>query len=279
MNLNAACPWWLAIAIAGTIAALAWNRRSLRADGAVAALIVGTVSLHAHVGWGVLLVLWFVFATLLSRLGGSRKARRVSSIVEKGARRDAWQVLANGGVFALASIVEIGRVEGAFGLATSVGSATLAVAAAASLAASGADTWSTEIGVLYGGTPWSLRTRAAVPAGTSGAVTLTGSIGGALGAVLIAALAALTAVIAPLEIFAVFIGGVAGATVDTMIGAFVQDRRHCPRCALDTERMVHDCGTPTMHHGGTVRVDNDVVNAMCACAGALTAVAAARVLL
>lgn len=283
MNLNVACPWWLAVAIAGSVAALARRRGSLRTDGAVVALFVGAVSLRAHVGWGVLLMLWFVLASILSRLVTSNASSRFSSIIDKGDRRDAWQVLANGGVFALASIVEIMRLRDAVVSSTSTNnastcSALLAVAGAASLAASGADTWSTEIGMRFGGTPWSLRSRTAVAPGTSGAISLAGLLGGLVGACVIAGLAATLGVVLPSQAITVCIGGVAGATIDTVVGALLQERRKCPSCGEETEQMIHVCGTSTVLVGGMARLDNDVVNLFCTIAGAIVAAGLDRTL-
>jgi uncharacterized membrane protein len=153
---------------------------------------------------------------------------------------------------------------------------TLATLAAGALIAAGADTWATEVGTLWGGTPWSLREGGRVPAGTSGAVSVVGTGGMLLGAVLLTALAVATGLIAVDHAWPVAIGGVGGACVDTIIGAWIQERRQCPACESATERVIHDCGTPTARVGGITRLDNDVVNALCTMAGAGLAVILAR---
>ena len=267
MRLDQPVALWLALLLTGAVAGLAWRARSLSLGGAAAAIVVGTVALRASWGLGSYLIVWFVLASLLSRVGRARKAERVRGIVEKGDRRDAWQVLANGAVFAAAALgVTIWPDM----------RPTLLVAAAAALAAAGADTWATETGTLIGGQPWSLRLRAAVPPGTSGAVTWAGSVGSVLGAITLALVATALQVVPPSAVAAVTLGGFVGASADSAIGAWWQERRRCPVCALDTEQHMHVCGTRTVRHGGISRLDNDVVNLFCTIVGGLTAIGLAR---
>ncbi len=280
--MDDAVAWWIAATLSATVSVVAWRAGSLRRDGAVAAALVGVLALQVSWGWGIFLIGWFVTASALSRVGRTRKAARTCDIVMKDDRRDAMQVLANGGVFAACALVAVAmRAFGADGhsplafAATLPATlpaaleATLAAAAAGSLAAAGADTWATEIGTLWGGSPWSLRDGRRVPAGTSGAVTLTGTLGGLCGALALSGLASVVGVIPPSGIAAVALGGAAGATADTVLGAWGQERRWCPRCASATERGVHVCGTATEHRGGVRRLDNDLVNAVCTLVGAI----------
>lgn len=280
----------MAVLLAGAVALGAWRAGSLRASGAAAAFGIGTLAIRAAWSWGAFLIGWFVLSSVLSRIGRARKTERTRRIVEKGDQRDAWQVLANGGVFALAAlcavlISDIGPAPGATPNAT-LGEAlraltpslhtVLAIGAAGALIAAGADTWATEVGTLSGGTPWSLRERGRVPAGTSGAVSVVGTAGMVTGAVLLTALAVATGMIPVASAWPVAIGGVGGACTDTIIGAWIQERRRCPACQQATERVIHDCGTPTARVGGITRLDNDVVNALCTVAGAGLAVVLAR---
>jgi uncharacterized protein (TIGR00297 family) len=256
-------PWWLALTFAGGVALAALRAGSLRADGALAAAVIGALALRVSWAWGIFLIGWFILASVLSRIGRERKAGRTQDVVAKSDRRDAVQVLANGGVFACCAWWTL-MID-----AKPQFTAMLSVAGASALAAAGADTWSTEIGTLWGGEPWSLRAMRRVPIGTSGAITMGGTLGGVLGAIVLAALAAAVGMISTSSVVAVAIGGIAGATFDTMLGAWGQERRWCSRCARDTERTVHSCGTHTDYLGGVRRLDNDVVNALCTLVGAL----------
>ncbi|MEP6832706.1 MAG: DUF92 domain-containing protein [Gemmatimonas sp.] len=263
-------PFLIAIGISAIIALLAWHARSLSWSGAVAATVVGTVATRTSYGLGLYVIVWFALATVLSKIGKAKKSRRLQEIVEKGSQRDAWQVLANGGVFA-----------GALGLAmqsaatcslAGVCDTHLVVAALGALAAAGSDTWATEIGTLAGGTPWSLRSASRVPAGTSGAVTVSGSLAMIGGAVILALLAFAVGSVTDLrQVGAIAIGGVAGALADTLLGAWIQERRWCPRCTMETEQRTHRCGTLTVHHRGLTGLNNDLVNFACTIVGALVA--------
>jgi uncharacterized membrane protein len=70
---------------------------------------------------------------------------------------------------------------------------------------------------------------------------------------------------------AALLAGVAGSTLDSILGATVQARRWCDRCAAPTERATHLCGAATRVIGGVRWIDNDVVNAVSTAAGGLIA--------
>jgi len=272
LTLTDAAPLVVAVVASLLVAVAAWRLGGLTKSGAAAATLVGACALLVSVGVGTFLVCWFALATVLSRIGKQRKTQRLRGIVEKGGQRDARQVLANGGVFCL---VLFGVLVSGAGcdLTTRCGYLML-VAAAGSLAAAGADTWATEIGTMLGGRPYAVRTGERVPAGTSGAVTLPGSLAMVVGAFTLAVLAALCTVI-PFEVrsvAAVAIGGTLGSVADTVIGAWFQERRRCPSCATLTEQLVHECGATTVRYSGVAGMNNDAVNAGCALVGALGAV-------
>lgn len=253
----------VALAVAGSIAALARRAGSLSPSGALAATATGAVAILTSWRWGAFLVLWFVMASLLSRAGRAVKQARTAEVVEKGDRRDAGQVFANGGVFALAAVVALVWPGHA---------ATAALAAAASLTAAGADTAATEVGTRWGGTPWSLRTRHPAVPGTSGALSAAGTLGMLGAAGVLGALAAALQLVPWTQATAVATAGVAGALMDTVLGAWAQARRWCPACQRHTEQPTHRCGTVTEAAGGIGWLTNDRVNALCALTGAAVAV-------
>jgi uncharacterized protein (TIGR00297 family) len=253
----------LARAIAGGLLAVpvtfvARRARALSTSGAVTSAVVGTLAIAAGWSWGILLLSLFVTASALSKLGGRKKAERVGPIVQKAGERDARQVLANGGIYAVAALGYI-----------VFPSPVWQAAGIGALAASTADTWATEVGTLALGEPVSIISASRVPPGTSGGVTLLGTMAGAGGALFIGAGATLATW--PVPFAAVALGGMAGALADSLLGATVQARRWCDLCAKSTERPVHSCGTPTRHAGGVAGFDNDVVNAVCSGVGALVA--------
>lgn len=257
-------PTWSG-AIAGTglaalVAGTAWRAGSLSRGGAVAAFVTGSIAMSAGRSWGVFLVVWFVTASLASRVGRRTKEAATGDVVAKGGRRDATQVLANGGVFTLCALWSY------FDHGTAV-----AVAGASALVAAGADTLATETGTLWRGRPWSLRTRGPVPTGTSGAVSLPGTLGMVGGALVLAIVAAVSGLIGWGDVGLVALSGVVGAVADTVIGAFWQARRWCPQCERETEQDVHRCGMATQPWRGAAWLTNDMVNLACTMTGALFA--------
>jgi uncharacterized protein (TIGR00297 family) len=253
----------LARAIAGVVLAVAATAIARRAHtlsktGAATSAVVGALAIAAGWSWGFLLLSVFISASALSKLGERRKATLLGPVVQKGDERDAGQVLANGGIYATAAL---GYIIFPSPVWQAVGVGALAAAAA--------DTWATEIGTLFGGEPISIVSGKRVPPGTSGGMTLVGTLAAAGGAIFVAAAAGLANW--PVAFTAAALGGMAGALADSVLGGTVQARRWCDVCGKSTERLVHDCGTPTRHAGGIVGFDNDAVNAVCSGVGALIA--------
>jgi uncharacterized protein (TIGR00297 family) len=258
----------LGLVLAAGVALAARRARALGPGGAVAATAVGAASVAAGWDWAPLLMVFFVGSTAWSRVGRDAKAARTGAIVEKGDERDAYQVLANGGLFALAAV--------AFAIGGSPTMQPLTQAlAGGSLAAATADTWATEVGTWVGGRPRSILSFRRVAAGTSGGVTAAGTLAALAGATSIAATAALLGW--PRVVAAwILVGGFAGAIADSVLGATLQARRWCAVCNQGTERHVHSCGRPTKRAGGVHWLDNDGVNALCGIVGALVSVAGSR---
>lgn len=250
---------FIGFALAAAIALVARATRSLSTSGAAAAVIVGSCSVAAGWDWGALLLAFFVSSTILSKIGEGTKAARTAHLVEKGNARDATQVLANGGIFA------VGAVAALF-----LRAPWIPAAAIGALAVSTSDTWATEVGTLIGGSPRSILGWRELAPGTSGGITGAGTMAAVLGAFFIAQLASLLGRNLHLAA-AVVAGGVAGSTIDSVLGARWQSRRWCDRCDGGTERRRHDCGAATRHHGGWEWLDNDAVNLMSGAAGALVA--------
>jgi len=251
----------VSMGIALAIAVVAVRARVLTNTGAIAATIIGTCALLAGWTWAVLLIVYFASSSALSRFRAAEKDARAAAVVEKGGHRDAMQVIANGGVFALAAaLVVIAPVH----------EWRWAALAAGALAASASDTWATEIGILVGGIPRSILGFQPVQPGMSGGITVAGSVAALAGAGFVALVAGVLGWPARI-VLAAFVGGVIGSTLDSLLGATVQSRRWCPTCERATERTVHDCGTPTRLARGLAWFDNDVVNILCGVAGGLLA--------
>lgn len=243
----------LALAAATAVALVAFALRLLTFGGAVAAVFVGSAAVMAGANWVVLLLFFFISSSALSRWRDADRTRLTESLVEKSATRDAVQVLANGAVFAVAAL-----------LSTTGNAAAWQAVGAGAMAAAVSDTWSTETGTVLGGTPRLIIGGRPVPPGTSGGVTLAGSLT-AVAAAILTALVAWGMQGTPVP--AVLLGGTAGTLADSLLGASVQERRWCDTCKVLTERRVHTCGTPTTHRGGIRGCSNDIVNLLSTVAG------------
>ncbi len=263
---------WLQLAAGFGLAALislaAYAARSLSLSGAIAATLLGTAVFGlGGFAWAVLLIGFFASSSVLSRMFKRRKAG-VNEKYSKGSRRDAGQVLANGGAAGLLAI----------GQAFFPGTDLWWAAAAGTLAAVNADTWATELGILSPVDPRSILTGKVVEKGTSGGISLTGTLaalGGAAAIGLLAVIvwpdyaggASLAAV--PLRLGLIAAAGLAASVVDSWLGAAVQAIYYCPTCAKETERHpLHVCGTPTRQIRGWSWLNNDLVNWACAASGA-----------
>ncbi len=237
----------------------------LTASGVLAALLTGVAAIAAGGAWLVLLLLYFGAATTVSRLRRDAKVRKAGGLPEKSGSRDAAQVLANGGAFAAGAVMYALTREPVW-----------VAFAAGALAASSADTWATELGLLSSEVPRSIVTAKPVQAGASGGVTLAGTGAGILGALIVSAGARLLGLDAPLWVL--LIGGVAGMLADSIIGATVQEQRWCPACDRGTERLVHVCGHPSEFIGGVPGLRNDLVNALATLSGGAVSVGLLTVL-
>lgn len=237
----------LAVPIGAGVAWAAWRAGTLGRSGAVAAALLGAAVLGGAGWWGgALLLTFFVGSTLLSRLCPDPAAERGEA---KGGRRDARQVLANGGAPALGAL--LGLHEPFAGLwVLSIG-----------LAAAAADTWATALGATSPRSPRHLLRWDRVPAGTSGGVTWRGTLGGVLGAVSVG-LVGWWATSDHRLLLAAGALGTAGMLLDSLLGATVQGRFQCDACGVMTERPVHRCGTTARSVGGIRWLTNDGVNGL-----------------
>ena len=217
----------------------------LSRGGLIAACAVGAGTTWG-LGWAglALLAAFFLSGSLLSQL-----AERGES-----PRRTARQVLANGGVATLAALL---------------GSWT---AAAGAIAAAAADTWATEIGAFSPFPPRLLTSGRRVARGTSGGITALGTLGGVAGAVTIAWLAYVLAPRGAAPGLVTLTGaGVVGMLADSVLGATLQGKYHCPACDARFERGNTVCHEPVLLTGGWRWLDNDGVNLAATVCGAAVA--------
>ncbi|HEY8425660.1 MAG TPA: DUF92 domain-containing protein [Limnochordales bacterium] len=270
--------WATAVTLALGVAVTGWRAGALTPSGAVAAALVGALVFGAGgLPWAVLLVGFFV-----SGSGLTVWRRRVRGDGRPGGRaggRDARQVLANGGVAAVAAVLRLVAETHPVQLAAGSGMPTAwayHALVAGSLAAMTADTWATEVGVASGRIPVSIIGGRPVEPGRSGGVTAPGTAAGTAGAALMAALV-WGMLRSPTLAWGALVGGVSGMLLDSLMGAAWQGRWRCQSCGRAVERPRRhrqSCAGPLRLEGGRPWLDNDGVNALASAAGGLVAVAA-----
>jgi uncharacterized protein (TIGR00297 family) len=262
-------PLLIGFVLGGLIGYLALRAGALSRSGAwAAALSGGLIFGLGRIPWSVLLLLFFISSSLLSRLFKQRKIA-VSEKFSKGSQRDWGQVIANGGLGAMLVVVHTLFPTQAWPWVAFVGA----------MAAVNADTWATEIGVLSSSPPRLITSGKIVEQGTSGGVTLLGTSATIMGAFLIGLGAAIfdplfsSSTGSWVLIFVATLGGLAGSLFDSLLGATSQAIYYCSGCQKETERYpLHICGTQTNLIRGWDWLNNDLVNFACSLFGALVAV-------
>ena len=220
----------LAAAAVNAVLALAtWRLALVSASGAWAGALAGLIVIVAG-GWGAYAALWafFLAGTMATRWGYRRKERQGIAQADRG-RRGAAHVVANVGV--PAALLVLGAPPVAF---------------VAALGAALADTLGTEIGSLYGRSPFSLVKLRNVPVGSGGAVSVPGVLAGAAGAALMGAVGVLAGLLSAPAIAVVAAAGIAGSLAESL--------------ALDLART------------RGIRLDHEFANAFNTLVGALVAI-------
>jgi len=236
--------------------------KALTPGGAVAAVVLGGFIFGlGGLPWASLLLTFFISSSLLSTAFRGRK-QSVSEKFAKGSRRDSGQVLANGGLALILVLIHwyYPHLDEPW------------IAFAGCMAAVNADTWATELGVLNPSPPRLITNGKRVPRGTSGGVSLTGYLAVIAGAGLIALAGSYFSRPTAYSVPWVILGGLVGATVDSILGATVQGIYFCPVCDKETESYPkHHCGTRTTHIRGWYWLNNDLINLFCSLVGAAVA--------
>lgn len=244
--------------IAILIAFAAYRAHSLNRSGAFAATLVGGI-IFGMGGWqwAILLLTFFITSSALTRAFKKRK-HGLDEKFSKGGQRDAGQVFGNGGLATVFAGLHFFYPDASW----------LWLAFAACLAAVNADTWATELGVLSKSAPRMITNiTKEVEKGTSGGISLIGTLAALSGSALIGLLAALlNPYHAPWTLgIAVTVAGLLGCMFDSFLGGTVQAMYYCPTCQKETERHpLHTCGSTTTLKRGIPWLDNDIVNLGCA---------------
>lgn len=245
--------FWILALVMVVFAISSYVLKQLTLSGSIAALLVGFGTTYT-VGFGALstLLLFFLFAGVLSKFSKMHHRSEVELIQQKGSRRDGLQVLANSGMALAAALL--------YALSPSI---LPLVMFGASVAEAASDTFAGDVGILSKSTPISIITGRKMKPGLSGAVSALGSIAGLIGSLLIALY--WMGCFLPLEAksFAyasiVAVSGFFGCLIDSVLGATVQAHYYDEKLDRITEHSTLRGEKLPLYHG--VRwIDNDLVN-------------------
>lgn len=210
-------PHWFLVscAVSFTFALLTWVLRAATPTAALAGGIVCLSLLQRQTIGGpwwsttaipALVTLFFI--TFAATSFGKREKEKIGTGEARTGRQPS-QVIANLGVAGLCG-----------------GSASIAiyVACIAALAEATADTISSEVGQVAGGTPRLITSWKRVPTGTNGAVTILGTTCGLIGAVLIVAITGITNGLHGITLWIALLAGCAGSWFDSLLGATAEHK-------------------------------------------------------
>ena len=205
---------WSLLALNAGVAVLGWIARTVTVSGAVTGFFIGSiVIIGAGLGGWLVLIATFVAASLATRVGHARKQR--SGIAEdRGGRRGPGNAMANTGLAAWAAFVSAGSTDVSF--------PQLALVAA--LVTAGSDTVASEVGKAYGRTTWLLTSFTKVPPGTTGAISLEGTLAGVAAAALLALIGAVMELIPMSAVLLVTSVATVASIFEGVIGATLEAR-------------------------------------------------------
>lgn len=204
----------LAVAVNLTFAMIALRVRAASRSGAALGFVLGVL---VYLGWGwksfLILFAFFLLGSAATRLGYAQKLARGIAEHHGGAR--SWrEALANVGPGAFLAVMVI----------TTHRERAFLTAFTAALAEAAGDTVSSEIGQWLASDAYLITNFRRVRAGENGAVSLTGSVAGLLGAGLIATLAWSLGLVSAGGAAIALAAAAGGNLADSLLGATVERR-------------------------------------------------------
>ncbi len=202
----------IAIGFNALVAYLGYRAKTVSISGMLGGAMVGIVifACGGANAWALLFAA-FAVATIASRVGLARKTR-LGIAEARGGRRGAGNAFANCGVATLASMLSVASPYPMESL----------LALSAALVAGGSDTVASEIGKAWGRRTFLVTSWRRVPPGTSGAMSLEGTMAGIASAALLATLAMALGLAGRHAIVPIVVAATMGAIVESVLGATLE---------------------------------------------------------
>ncbi len=240
---------FLAIIVNFVAAFFSYRQKAVNQTGFLAGFVVGSIILMINWLSYLMLMTFFISASIVSRIDGGKKAIS-QNINEKGGQRDYLQVLANGGVGMVATVLYFLTKNHLFLVATAI-----------SFAESNSDTWGSEIGVFSRKDPISIINFKTLEPGLSGGVSAIGLIASLIGAFIISGVFSIFEknFQRGLELFFLIgLAGFVGSIIDSIIGALFEVK-YITEDGLIVERRFGNEKENKIYSGFSF-VNNDFVN-------------------
>jgi len=228
VNLPSVAYWGLGLSV--LLGLVAWKLRTATpwaaATGTViAASLAISTSVFPYAPWRTALVpllTLLVLTSLATRFGRRRKESMGTGEARRG--RAAAQVAANLGVAAIvfSEFVQSALSGSGWYSAPAIASTALFAVGLSALAESAADTVSSELGQVLGGTPRLITNLRPVESGTDGAISLVGTLAGIAAAILVALTGTISLAGGPAMFWIACGGGTFGLFFDSLLGATLE---------------------------------------------------------
>lgn len=235
--LRASTPVWTtrlvpALVLNAGVASAGYFARTVTIPGAVTGAVIG-VAVYLGTGWtGWVLLFASFLAAALATFAGFRRKAFAGIAEERGGRRGPGNAIANTGMAAWAALLCLG-----------VGQPSLArLAMVAALVTSASDSVASEIGKAWGKTTWLLVGFRRVRPGTSGAVSMEGTVAGVAAAVLLAVVAVALGLMPATWIAPVVVAATVAGLVEGALGATLEARGTLNNDALNLINSVLGAG-------------------------------------
>ncbi len=248
VNFDATAVYIVPILVTPLMIAAVVGKRALTGWGLVGALVIDLVVSITFGNFG--------FVALMSFFGGAlvvdkikKRRKKEDTITKKEGTRDLVQVVANGLVPLVMTVLYICTLEPAF-----------IVGYVAALAEAFADTVASGLGV-YSKTTFDIFKMKKCECGISGGMSVVGTLSSFVASIIIA-LIPFAFGLYGMNLWPVVIAALAafgGAIFDSFLGSVLQIKYTCRVCGALTEREMH-CNSTTVRHSGFAFFDNDVVN-------------------